>query len=324
MTSTALRVANRGRYGLSAAALGAVAWVVLPWLPADSTPGQFSLEHVFLFLPLVVAPLSYVLLSRLMYEDGSRSQSAFRIVAMVQPVAAALATVAFFLPAGSLAGWLAAPWLAVAVATAVCGLSRIRRGAGIHFSNVNLIAAHVFLPAAAVWLLLSRLGVTPPNFSPLRVVLAAVHFHYGGFALQILIGATGRRLPTSLRRMGTLHRIAAIGALFGIPMIAAGHLLAVDSLKFAGVSVQVLVSLSLAVTMAAVAIHASRSAPRLLLLTAAASIAVGMAIAGIYGAGELAGTPWMEVPQMVIVHGLLNALGFALCGMAGHLLASNG
>ena len=324
MTNKLPRVELRSRYGVWAAGLGAMIWILFPWTPVGTPPTPFSLEHVFLFLLLVVAPLGYRLLSGLMHESEGWSRNVFRYVAMVQPIASMLATAAFLLPPGSVAGALAAAWVAVAVATAVCGLSRVRQGWGANYSNVSLIAAHVFLAPAASWLLMSLAGVSPGILTPLRVVLAVVHFHYTGFAFQILLGATGMHLPTSMPRLAQLHRIAAIVSILGIPMIAAGNMLAIDLLRLAGVSVQVLVSLALTVTLTAVAVHEARPAPRLLLMAAAISLAGGMAIAGVYGATEFAGKPWLEVPTMVLAHGLLNALGFTLCGMVGHLLASDG
>ena len=44
-----------------------------------------------------------------------------------------------------------------------------------------------------------------------------------------------------------------------------------------------------------------------------------MVLAGVYGVGELVGAGWVGVHGMVVSHGLLNALGFTLCGILGQL-----
>lgn len=45
-----------------------------------------------------------------------------------------------------------------------------------------------------------------------------------------------------------------------------------------------------------------------------------MVLAAVYGVGELSGARFIGIPRMVILHGLLNAAGFTLCGLIGHLL----
>jgi hypothetical protein len=202
---------------------------------------------------------------------------------------------------------------------AIGGVRRAKQSTGGNLSSASLLAAHLFLPVGAVWLLLSRLGVGPRSFSALTVLLAALHFHYSGFTLQILIAATGRQLQAASSRIRAVHGCAAIGAIVGIPLIAAGNALSSPALKLAGVASIVLGSLALAATSTAVAFESRSPITRGLLLVSAASIAAGMVIAGVYGVGELTGSGWIGISRMVKVHGLVNALGFALCGLIAHL-----
>ena len=48
------------RWGVTSGGLGAVVWLAAPWLPVGSPPSFGSIEHVFVFLPLVAAPLAAV------------------------------------------------------------------------------------------------------------------------------------------------------------------------------------------------------------------------------------------------------------------------
>jgi hypothetical protein len=264
--------------GRLAAALGAVLWIIAPWLPLGSPPFG-SIEHIFLFSPLVAVPLALPLLP----------PSAAR---RIQPLAAVLVLASFSLPKGTLAGALTLGWLAMAITLATSIRSH---------TNANTKAALVFLPIGAVWLLLSRLGVGPRAFSELTVFLAALHFHYSGFTLQILIAAAA---PP---RLDVVHRILSPLAIAGIPLIAMGNALASPPLKFAGVTAMVVSVLLLA---GASALR-TRSA---LLLASSASAAAGMLLAAIYGVGELTGHSFIGIPRMVTSHGFANA-SFTLFGL---------
>lgn len=287
-------------------------WIAAPWLPMGSPPSVGSIEHVFVFLPLVAAPLALALLSTLLRPGFNGAAQ------RMQPVAAAMVLASFFVAKGALAGGLTVGWLLMALTVAVSGVRSVRRGARF---SASLVAAHLFLVVGAVWLLLSRLGVGPRSFSALTVFLAAVHFHFSGFTLQILMAATGRQLQDRSSRWRALQRCLAIGAIAGIPLIAAGNALPSPVLKLVGVALMVISVIGLAVASIAVARALPSPLARGLLIVSAASVGTGMVVAGIYGVGELAGTSWIGIPQMVKAHGLVNALGFTLCGLSAHLQA---
>lgn len=297
------------RWCVKSASVGAFAWLVAPYVPVGAPPTFGSIEHVFTFLPLVAAPLALILLSTMV------EPSPYRVAIRVQPAAALMVLASFFLAKGVLGGALTVGWLVMALTVAVSGIRRMGRGA---LARPNLLAAHLFLPVGAVWLLLSRHGVGPRSFSALTVFLAAVHFHFSGFTLQILIEATGRELRASASRLSAVHRWVAIGAIVGIPLIAAGNALASPVVKLVGVASMVLSVIGLAVTSSAVALASPSPVARGLLLVSAASVAAAMLLAGVYGVGEISGERWIGIARMVEVHGLLNALGFTFCGLAAH------
>lgn len=289
---------------------GGVVWLAAPWLPLGSPPSFGSIEHVFLFLPLVAMPLALLLLSTVL-QPGL-----YGVAQWMQPAAALMVLASFFVAKGALAAGLTVGWSILAVTIGISGVRSVRRGASV---NASLVAAHLFLPVGAVWLLLSRLGVGPRSFSALTVLLAAVHFHFSGFTLQLLIAATGRRLRGTASRLRVAHRCVAIGAIAGIPLIAAGNALPSPALKLTGVASMVLSVIGLAATSTLVGLESPSRVARGLLIASAVSVAVAMVVAGIYGAGELAGRGWIGIPRMVKVHGLVNALGFTFCGLSAHL-----
>jgi hypothetical protein len=79
------------------------------------------------------------------------------------------------------------------------------------------------------------------------------------------------------------------------------------------------VASTLAITTTALAQNVRDRGTRLMLLVSAAAITAGMVLAVDYGVGELTGRAWVGIPRMVAIHGLLNALGFTLFGLIGHL-----
>ena len=318
-TSRSYEARTGSRWSVTCAVTGAVLWLVGPFVPAGSPPSFGSIEHIFVFMPLVIAPLALLLLSVLL-KSGDASNAGFhRSARRAQPVAAVMVLASFFFPNGTLAGALTAGWLVVAVMIAVGGARRATLVLGGHRAKVSLLAAHLFLPVGAMWLLLSRLGVAPRDLTALTVFLAALHFHFSGFTLQILIAAVGLQLPARPSWLAVLHRRLVIGAVAGIPIIAAGNIGHSPLLKFLGVSTMVASTIALAITSAAVAWSVPGPAGRRMLLASAASIAVGMVLAAVYGVGELSGRAWIGIPRMVAIHGLLNAFGFTLCGLLGHL-----
>ena len=64
------------------------------------------------------------------------------------------------------------------------------------------------------------------------------------------------------------------------------------------------------------ALGAERRA-RVLLMTASASLALGMVLAAGYGCSQRFGFAWLSIPQMERVHGVANAFGFAGLGLLG-------
>jgi hypothetical protein len=63
-------------------------------------------------------------------------------------------------------------------------------------------------------------------------------------------------------------------------------------------------------------------AARVLLRISGGALVVAMALASLYGIGELFEPVSISIPRMAGIHGTLNALGFSLCGLIGWLLAS--
>ncbi|HEX9402697.1 MAG TPA: YndJ family transporter [Anaeromyxobacter sp.] len=319
MDLTANTASHRDAFGAASAGVGAAAWVAAPWLPAGTPPAAGSLDHLFLFMPLVAAPLALDLLTTAWGDDGGAPSPLLGFARVLQPAAAALVLSSFCAPKGLAAGMLTTPWLVMALIAAAGGVTDAWRRRGFRDFEVSLVAAQVFLPIGAAWLVLWRLGIAPRHFSPLTVSLAALHFHFNGFTSQVLIGATGRRLSRASSRLLALHRFVTVAAIAGLPLLAAGKAIPAPALRITGVGAIALGFIGLCVTSAAVAVAAQSALTRHLLLASAASAAAAVGLACAYGVGELAGRDWIGIGRMVATHGLLMSLGFTLCGLIGHL-----
>lgn len=308
----------RQKWGVLSASFGALLWFVAPELPGSAL-GFGSIEHVFLSMPLVLAPLALALLFDMLEADGTLAHWSHSFVRKLQPLAAALVVASFTLAPGRLAGACALGWLGTACLVAGGVLARLWSRKRKRGSHVSMVAAAVFLVVGAGWLVLARLGEAPRGFAPLTVFLAALHFHFSGFAFQILVAATGRCLAEFRSGLCWLQPYLALTAIAALLLIAAGNLGGVPALKFAGVMCMVLAALALARTSLSVASQARSAAARQLLRLSAASATAGMLLACVYGVGELVGNVWIGIPRMVTSHGLVNAVGFTGCGLAGHL-----
>ena len=62
---------------------------------------------------------------------------------------------------------------------------------------------------------------------------------------------------------------------------------------------------------------AQPQAARLLLLISSVALAIGMVLSAVYAVGHFSGDEFLNIPTMIVFHGLANSGGFALCGLMG-------
>jgi hypothetical protein len=200
---------------------------------------------------------------------------------------------------------------------AAIGFSRIRHG-GLRRDLDGLCrdAALIFALVGGGWTLADRSGFRPLQFEPEIVALTAVHFHYAGLLLPLLAGLVQRELF-----FFRLASRAAVGVVLGVPAVAVG--ITATQLG-AGPSIEAAAGCGLALAGMVVGILHVRIAAdrrqslvtRALLAIAGVSLFIGMLLAGLYAMRAfVAPFPWLGIPQMRMLHGTVNALGFGLCGV---------
>lgn len=280
------------------------------------------IEALLLFAPLVHVQLGFRVVRGLIGECSPLGSVAHTLL----PLAAILAGASFWPPRGLLAGGLALAWPLACSLAALDGFWRLARQTGKSVETAFLSTAFVFLVVGSVWLVLSRLGVTPAHLTEQIVLLASVHFHFTGFALPVFAAATRRASRRSVAAHaglgGLVFPCLAAGIICGPLLLAAGNLLVLPPLKLAGALLLTLTSFVLVGTLTPVLPWVRSRPARALLWIATISLVGGMTLVGVYTVGEFTGRYWLMIPAMARFHGTLNAFGFVLCGLAGWTLAS--
>jgi len=254
------------------------------------------LEGLFLLAVWAIVPLGLPFLP---------DSPVLRVARRVWPIAALCATASFFLPKGMGAAALALPWLAFNGLVALGGLLRLKDSFHGGLPSLFLLAAMMFPPIGGVHLVSSRLGHPLAGFPEPIILLTAIHFHYTAFAAPILAGLAARS-------GGILARAGGIGLVGGTPLLAMGFLFS-PHLKIAAVGVLCVGVIPLAAAQLAVPMP-SRRAKALRVVSSLAVIA-GMVLAAVYEHGFYTGRTWISIPMMARTHGLLNGIGFSLCGL---------
>ena len=267
------------------------------------------IEMLFLLAPLVIVPLGLELVA-----PHAGGLLVFRAATLLQPFAAVTAALSFWLDPGLPAALAACAWLLVATLAALPAIFSVPRT----LVEACERAALLYLPAGGGWLVLSRLGAAPLGFEEPIVLLTAVHFHYAGFAAPLLAAAVGRALAVGWPRF--LFRFAAGVAVAGPALLAAGFVVSPRFKVIAALLLAAGLAALSAVTFAGLG-HVRRGVARAFAAVSAALLP-GMALAGVYAAGEFAGRPWPDIPQMAALHGVANSIGFALCGLIAWNLAA--
>ncbi|HTW58000.1 MAG TPA: YndJ family transporter [Terriglobales bacterium] len=206
--------------------------------------------------------------------------------------------------------------------------------------------ARIDLGVGGVWLVASRLGMRPMGIQEPIGLLTAVHFHYAGFATATIAAALLRsrqkrfgedrfarerfaqeglardRFARDRRRNSWIERLVI--AIVVLPYLVAAGFVISPALKM---SAAVLFSASVAclgVVLRWQGTQAEKPAARLLLQIAAGAVFAAMFFSGVYAVGDFVHRDWLTIPQMARTHGLLNAVGFCLCGLLGWLVETTG
>lgn len=296
------------------AVMGSGVWLLMTVATQTGSLPLTLVEVLVSFALLVLLPLG---LGQAATPRASGGPGPLYPPMVIAQFPAALAAVgSLTTPVGSWLGMsLAVPWVGVTSLMALFGGWRLLSRGVRPVSELAIDAAVLYVPVGAIALLFHRAGFSF-QFTPLLILLTAVHYHYAGFVLPLVTGLVGRHLtaggrfpPTVTGRIATVLTLLIIGNLaviaVGITFSPMVEVLAVAAFTlavagFAGLVLRTVVP------------RLPRRA-RVLLTGAALTLFVTMTLAFAYGYSALPTTPiLLTIGEMVQWHGILNAFGFAL------------
>lgn len=299
------------RISRHSAIVGTVLWIAWQWLAKP-----FPVAALFVLSPLVLFPL----LLRPLIERDADTSVLLRGLTWAQLPCALLLPIAVQLEPGAIATVAVLPWVGWTGLLAVEALRRLAalvRAEGVRglvrSAELAVIAGLGFPVIGAGWLVLDRLDIQPFGFSPLIVLLTAVHFHHAGFTLPLAAGFLGRVHPDNLTLRG-----AALTIVLAVPLVAIGITWSpvielIGAWLTAGAAMLVAIGMLSRVRVVPIV-------PALLFGISGACLLAGMAFAGSYAISEFLEVPWPDIMAMADLHGAVNALGFGLLGAwAWHL-----
>jgi hypothetical protein len=266
------------------------------------------IEVLFLLGPWLVVPLGADLIK------GTSNTESSGALDWVLFAAASLTTASFFLDNRTAAAWFAGSWLLVCAVFAGDGLRRFVISGTNSLTQFCFAVGEGYLLVAGAWLVASRAGLQLLAFREPIVLLTAVHFHFAGFASAVLAGLTYERFLES--RWKALLRVALLAVVCGPGILGLAFLLG-PKVKLVAALLIAVGQLGLASGMVRLGLSAKNSNGRWLLVVAGASVAAGMILAAVWAIGEYPLQAFVNIRQMAEFHGILNAVGFAACGLMG-------
>lgn len=226
-----------------------------------------------------------------------------RSLRRTHPVGALLATAGLVLPTGPLAAAFATGYGAWCLAAAANGAILLGRGSPRRPHTYAPAVALLSLPVAALGMVAARGGWELFGFELVMLTLTSVHFHFAGFAAALLSGLTAG----AVRRRWA--EVACAAALVSPALIGIGF--------FAGPTAQLPGVLALTVALIVLAVPTLRARPDPLRTTSALAVLAPMVLAAWWTVGLAFEVPHLSLAWTAATHGVVNALGYAVCGLLG-------
>jgi hypothetical protein len=292
--------------------LGSAVWLALAMASFAPRVRVGIIEVLFLLGPWIVVPLG----ADLVRGAGVSKSSAVRDCVLF--TAASFTTVSFFLDNRTAATWFASAWLLVCAGFAGDGLRRFVNAGKRSFTQFCFSMGEGYLLVAGAWLVASRAGLQLLAFREPIVLLTAVHFHFAGFASAVLAGLAYRRFRGSKWKAALQPALLAV--VCGPAILGLAFLLG-PKVKLAAALLIALGQFGLAGGMVRAGIAAKNPGGRWLLFVAGGSVAAGMILVVVWAIGEYPLQAFVNIRQMAEFHGVLNAVGFVVCGLLGWSVA---
>lgn len=246
---------------------------------------------------------------------GHSARRLVTLARLLQPFGAAAAIVSFLVPQPA-SGFLGAGWLVVGAVAGLAGLVELVEARSLRLRHFLPAATLGFLFGAGILFAAFRAGIYFGYSAPLAE-LVTVHFHYAGFAATLMATLAFVALRDRGEPWRRASEVAAVLVLLGTPLTAIAVASGVAGLNVLG---PIVLAAGVVTTAAVIGLGAAPRRGRMsrwLLSIAAVSVVLPMLLAVDYAAARVAPIPALDLRTMALVHGNLNAILYALAGLAG-------
>jgi hypothetical protein len=299
------------KVALTSASAGGAVWLASLFFQTSDSFETELIKRIFLLGIFVIVPLG---LSLVATTDRGRHSILYSLAVVTQPIGAVASCISFYLRPGLTAALLASTWLFVNTLIAFFGMWRFWRRGVYPAEEACVDVGLLYLPVGGIWFVMSRLGIQPFGFGDTIVLLTAVHFHFAGFAAPILAGMAGRLLNAQ-KRPPALFPLAVIGIIGGTPLVAAGITFSPALALIGALVISIGLTLLAGLVIGSLLRKVEPTTGRILLGISSLSSFSAMVLACLYAYSIVAKKLIIDIPQMAMTHGLLNAFGFATCGL---------
>jgi hypothetical protein len=274
----------------------------------------------FAELALVLAMFVLTPLTMLRVVGATPTVRSARLMLAAYPISALSALGALALDQGPLSGAIACGWLAFTIIAFGHGLARALPRSTMRLEESCVDAGLAYLAVGGLWFAIWRSGAAFASIDAHTALLTAIHFHYAGFVSLVLCGFAARELRARDERAWRWLRLTAVAVIAGPAAVAVG--IASSRVLESVAAIVLACSISVFAVVAITRVAGSRRSqlPRALLGISAIAAILAMVLGVLYAVGGLFGVPTVSVADMERTHGVLNAIGYALCGVVAWLI----
>jgi len=213
--------------------------------------------------------------------------------------------------------WLALPYLLLAAWLTVDAATKLLIFKNFSRPEVLRVFALGYWTTGAGWVVCFLAGIGPLGFDATITGLTAAHFHVAGFVLTVAVRCLFQENPN------LPNRLLAWAALLGMPLVAAG--ITASQMGLSPLLEQVSGGFFAAFAVGVAAQHVvlffqKKRHPvqsRWCWAVAAACLLAGAALASLYAMRFSLPVVWVNILNMKVWHGTLNALGFGWLTLLG-------
>ncbi|MEH7203584.1 YndJ family protein [Bacillus safensis] len=262
----------------------------------------FVLIAILFFLPAVLAFFAK--------EESERKPGVLLGILMKAfPLATLCATAAFIYHSAL----FASGWFLYTIILALYGFTCLLKRGTFPLHELMIDGAWMYLALGGLWFWLYTADIQVMTFSPIIVLLTAIHFHYSAFFIPLFYGLLGRQREKET----ALYKAAGWGILLSPVMIAVGISF---SRLFDTFSVMLyVIALYLYGILCMKTRFRSTVAKRLVVFSSCILMAT-IVLSLLYSAGMLMRVTYISIDQMIWFHGSINAFFVILPGLIGWLI----